>query len=111
MTRLLTLAGAVLSLACLADGCTTSTHGAASSTSAPASGAAERLTHDSPKRTTEGNAFIAPGGRTFPCRVPPPFSSPPRAARPYRWWTREPRPPIRRLPPRGAPTSLTPHGR
>ncbi len=64
MTRLLTLAAAAFSLICVAGGCTTNTHGSASATSAPAPGVAERLARDTPKATTEGNAFIAPAGWT-----------------------------------------------
>jgi outer membrane murein-binding lipoprotein Lpp len=89
MTRLLTLAAAVFSLVSLAGGCTTSTHGSASSTSAPASGAVERLTHDSPRTTTEGNAFIAPAGWTISVQGPATILEPPESA----------------------PTSVTPHGR
>jgi CubicO group peptidase (beta-lactamase class C family) len=64
MTRLLTLAPAAISLIGLAGGCSSNTHGSASATSAPAPAAAERLTTDTPKTTTEGNAFIAPAGWT-----------------------------------------------
>jgi CubicO group peptidase (beta-lactamase class C family) len=77
MTRLLTLAAAVLPLTCLAAGCSSNTHGSASATSAPAPGAAERLSRDTPRTTTEGNAFIAPAGWTVSVQGPATVLEPP----------------------------------
>jgi CubicO group peptidase (beta-lactamase class C family) len=79
MTRLLTLAAAVLPLACLAGGCSTNTHGSASATSAPTAGAAERLSRDTPRTTTEGNAFIAPAGWTVSVQGPATVLEPPES--------------------------------
>ena len=79
MTRLLTLAAAAFSLICVAGGCTTNTHGSASATSAPAPGAAERLTRDTPMATTEGNAFIAPAGWTVSAQGPATVLEPPES--------------------------------
>jgi CubicO group peptidase (beta-lactamase class C family) len=79
MTRLLTLAAAVLPLAGLASGCSTNTSGSASATSAPATGAVERLSRDTPKTTTEGNAFIAPAGWTVSVQGPATVLEPPES--------------------------------
>jgi len=79
MTRLLTLAAAVVPLTCLAGGCSTTTHGSASANSAPAAGAAEHLTRDTPKSTTEGNAFIAPADWTVSSQGPATILQPPES--------------------------------
>ena len=79
MTRLLTLAAAVVPLTCLAGGCSTTTHGSASANSAPAAGAAEHLTRDTPKNTTEGNAFIAPADWTVSAQGPATILQPPES--------------------------------
>jgi CubicO group peptidase (beta-lactamase class C family) len=82
MIRLLTLAAAVLPLTCLAGGCSTKTHGSTSATSSTATASArgsERLTRDTPKRTAEGNAFIAPAGWSVAVRGPATVLAPPEA--------------------------------
>jgi hypothetical protein len=79
MTRLLTLAAAVVPLTCLAGGCSTTTQGSASANSAPAAGAAEHLTRDTPKKTTEGNGFIAPADWTVSVQGPATILQPPES--------------------------------
>ena len=81
MTRLLTLAAAVLPLTCLAAGCSTTTHGSgsASATTTPSTGAAEHLGRDTPKTTTEGNAFIAPADWTISVQGPATVLEPPES--------------------------------
>jgi CubicO group peptidase (beta-lactamase class C family) len=78
MTRLVTIAAAVFPLAYLVANCTTSSPPPAAA--APASlstEAAERLTRDTPKTTTEGNTFIAPAGWSIGVRGPATILQPP----------------------------------
>jgi CubicO group peptidase (beta-lactamase class C family) len=93
MTRLATIAAAVFPVACLLASCTTTSPPGATSpatreagsarapaAAAPApdsTAAAERLTHDAPRTTTEGNTFIAPAGWSIVVRGPATILEPP----------------------------------
>src|SRR6266581_3617504 len=75
MTRLATIAAAVFPVACLLASCTTTSPPAAISPATPA--AAELLTRDTPKTTTEGNTFIAPAGWSIVVHGPATVLEPP----------------------------------
>ena len=76
MTRISTIAAALLPLACVVAGCTTTTPQTASSATTPDAGR-ERLTRDTPRATTEGNTFIAPAGWSIVVRGPATILEPP----------------------------------
>ena len=76
MTRISTIAAALLSLACVVAGCTTTTPQTASSAATPDAGR-ERLTRDTPRATSEGNTFIAPAGWSIVVRGPATILEPP----------------------------------
>ena len=81
MNRLLTIAAAALSTACLLGSCSTTSPGSPPATTAPApTGAAERLTRDTPRTTAEGNTFIAPAGWSVVVRGPATILSPPEGS-------------------------------
>jgi CubicO group peptidase (beta-lactamase class C family) len=93
MTRLATIAAAVFPLAYLLASCTTTSPPAAISPATPeaaparapaaaapaplSTAAAERLTRDTPKTTTEGNTFIAPAGWSIVVHGPATILEPP----------------------------------
>ena len=93
MNRIVTIAAAVFPVACLLGSCHTTTPPPATqpatseagpartqATPAPASvstAAAEPLSGDTPKTTTEGNTFIAPGGWSMAVRGPATILEPP----------------------------------
>ena len=93
MNRIVTIAAAVLPLACLVGSCNTTTpppvapaatpeagpaKGSAAVAPAPtSSAAAEPLARDTPKATTEGNTFVAPAGWSIVVRGPATILEPP----------------------------------
>ena len=81
MNRLLTIAAAALSTASLLGSCATNSPGSPPATTAPApTGAAERLTRDTPRTTAEGNTFIAPADWSVVVRGPATILSPPEGS-------------------------------
>ena len=96
MTRLATFAAAVFPVASLLASCTTTSPPAAVSPATPeaapatapaaaapaplSTAAAEPLTRDTPKTTTEGNTFIAPAGWSIVVRGPATILEPPEGS-------------------------------